>query len=386
MADLLWALLVPYPGGRRLTAARNRLADGLAIALALFYGALMVRIGDATARGAAVPWRVDVAIGIAAALALVFRRGAPLRLALILMPLGAVSVMAEGPILAALFTVAVRRRAGVAVALTGANVATGAVYYLLQGAPPYPLWVDLVIRSAVGLAAIGWGLFVQAYRRLTNSLRSHALRLEAEQVLRVDQARLTERSRIAREMHDVLAHRMSMVSLHAGALEVRPDARPEEVTAAAAVIRHAAHEALQELRSVIGMLREGPSGPPEPPLPGLGDLPGLIADARTTGMKVDFVFLVGPDPPSSALSRTAYRLVQEGLTNAAKHAPGAPVDVLLDGDVGADLRVRIINGLNVHLTTDPAHFHHRPAGRYDTDPNLDDEDPDLPHTHTGLAP
>jgi signal transduction histidine kinase len=371
MADLLWALLVPRPGGRRLTAARNRLADGLAIVLALLYGGLMVRIGDATARGAAVPWQADVAIGVAAALALGFRRRAPLRLAVLLMPLGAVSVMAGGPILFALFTVAVRRRAVVALALAGANVATGVLYYLLQDTPPYPLWVDLVVRSAVGLAAIGWGLFVQAYRRLTGSLRAHAYRLEAEQQLRVDQARLTERTRIAREMHDVLAHRMSMVSLHAGALEVRPDARPAEVTAAAAVIRAAAHDALQELRSVIGMLREEPSGPPDPPQPGLGDLAGLIADARTTGMNVDFRFLIGPHSPSIVLGRTAYRLVQEGLTNAAKHAPGAPVDVLLDGDAGADLRIRVTNEY-IHGPKDNKYIHGPKDSEYTHGPKKTD--------------
>ncbi len=83
----------------------------------------------------------------------------------------------------------------------------------------------------------GWGMFARAQRQLVASLRERAARLEAEQHLRVDQARLTERTRIAREMHDVLGHRLSLVSLHAGALEVRTDAPPEEVSTAAGVIR-----------------------------------------------------------------------------------------------------------------------------------------------------
>ncbi|WP_033346827.1 histidine kinase, partial [Catenuloplanes japonicus] len=83
-----------------------------------------------------------------------------------------------------------------------------------------------------------------------------AERAESEQQLRVDRARQLERARIAREMHDVLAHRISLLSLHAGALEIRPDAPSAEVAKAAGVIRASAHQALQDLREVIGVLRE----------------------------------------------------------------------------------------------------------------------------------
>jgi signal transduction histidine kinase len=343
MSGLLFALLVPEPAGSGHSAGRNRLADGIAIGAALAYGALMVRIGDATAPGAAVPWPVDVAIGALCALTLVVRRRRPLGLALALLPFGAVSVMATGAVTVALFTVAIRHRVPVVLLLGTANVLLGAVYFLLQDDPPYPLWVDFAVRGLITSAAVGWGLFVQAYRRLTSSLREHAARLEAEQHLRVDQARLTERARIAREMHDVLAHRMSLVSLHAGALEVRTNARPEEVSLAAAAIRASAHEALQELRSVIGVLRAGPAGRPEPPQPDLTDLPELVDSLRATGMTVRYTCRVPPAGPSVALGRTAYRFVQEGLTNARKHAPGSPVDVLVDGAAGEDLRITITN-------------------------------------------
>jgi signal transduction histidine kinase len=161
--------------------------------------------------------------------------------------------------------------------------------------------------------------------------------------MRVHSARIAERTRIAREMHDVLAHRMSLVSLYAGALEVRTDARPEEVAAAVAAIRAGVHEALQELRTVIGVLRAGSPGPPEPPQPDLADLPDLLDSARSGGMTVDYTCRLDAGAPSSVLGRTAYRLVQEGLTNARKHAPGATVEVLLEGSAGADLRVRVTN-------------------------------------------
>jgi signal transduction histidine kinase len=344
MSSLGFALLVPGPAGQRGTAARDRVADAIAILSALLYGAVMVRLGDATSAGAAIPWPVDVAIGVACAGALPVRRRWPLGVTLALLPFGAVSVMATGPILVALFTVAVRRRAGLVLLIGLAHLGTGIGYYLLQTDPPYPLWVDVALRGLTGLAAIGWGQFLRAYRHLAGSLRERADRLAAEQQLRVDQARLTERARIAREMHDVLAHRMSMVSLHAGALEVRTDARPEEIAVAAAAIRSSAHLALQELRTVVGVLRQGATGPPEPPQPGLADLPRLLADARTAGMTIDGQLDRAGSEPSPVLGRTAYRIVQEALTNAHKHAPGEPVTVVVgDGD---GLRIEVVNALS----------------------------------------
>ena len=346
MAALLLTLLVPEPAGSRGSAARDRLSSGLAVVLPLLYGALMVPLGDATDPRAAVPWPVDVAIGTVGCLALLLRKRHPVGIAAALVLASGVSVMASGAAAVALFSLAIRRRAPVAVALFAVYVATGPIYHLLQAQPDFPVWVDLAARIIIGAAALGWGMFVQAYRRLTASLRDRAAQLQAEQQLRVEQARLTERSRIAREMHDVLAHRMSLVSLHAGALEVRTDARPEEIALAAGAIRASVHEALQELRTVIGVLREGTAGRPEPPQPGLTDVPDLLDGARAAGMTVGFRCDVPAGGPSVVLGRTAYRLVQEGLTNARKHAPGTVVQVLLDGAAGAELRIKITNPLS----------------------------------------
>ena len=88
-------------------------------------------------------------------------------------------------------------------------------------------------------------------------------------------------------MHDVLAHRVSLLSLHAGALEFRPDAPPEEIAEAAGVIRATARDALEELRQVIGVLRDGgEDGAPEPPQPTLADVPALVEESRAAGMRV----------------------------------------------------------------------------------------------------
>ncbi|MGS0626178.1 histidine kinase, partial [Ralstonia sp. VS2407] len=108
------------------------------------------------------------------------------------------------------------------------------------------IWSDILFGVIITLGVGAWGLFAGARRQLMASLRERAVRAETEQALRIDQARAQERTRIAREMHDVLAHRMSLLSVQAGALEFRPDAPPEDVARAAGVIRATAHEALEE--------------------------------------------------------------------------------------------------------------------------------------------
>ena len=167
-------------------------------------------------------------------------------------------------------------------------------------------------------------MFVRARRQLVASLRERAERAEAEQQLRVEQAQAQERARIAREMHDVLAHRISLLSMHAGALEFRPDADPEEIARAAGVVRASAHQALQDLREVIGVLREEPGdGDPERPQPTLEALPALLEESREAGMHVSHECKVEDLAAVPAgVGRNAYRIVQEGLTNARKHARG----------------------------------------------------------------
>jgi signal transduction histidine kinase len=198
----------------------------------------------------------------------------------------------------------------------------------------YPGQDSYALQALVGVLAtgvvIGWGLFVRVRRELVASLHERATRVESEQRLRVEQARDAERRRIAREMHDVLAHRVSLLSVHAGALEFRPDAPPEEIAEAAGVIRASARAALQELREVIGVLRESEDGA-EPPQPTLADVPALVEESRAAGMRVDCGIAVERELPD-ALGRTVYRVVQEGLTNARKHAPNAAVSVTVSGE------------------------------------------------------
>jgi len=159
------------------------------------------------------------------------------------------------------------------------------------------------------------------------------------------------RTRLAREMHDVLGHRLSLLSLEAGALELWPDASPAEIARAAGVIRSSAHGALEDLREVIGVLRAVPAGDgradgvPEPPQPTLADVPSLIDESQKAGMQVRLECEVTDlgVVPEAVVGHTAFRIVQEGLRIARKHADRAAVSVAVRGAAADGLTVEIRN-------------------------------------------
>ena len=221
----------------------------------------------------------------------------------------------------------------------------------MQVGGPEPAWVTFATNTVFTVAIMAIGMYIGSRRELLWTLRERATRAEQEQELRVGQARANERARIAREMHDVLAHRISLVTMHAGALSYRTDLGRDEVARSAEIIQSNAHEALTELRNVLGVLRDTDAEPAgDRPQPTLCDVPDLISDAIETGMKVDFVNLLddgGPMP--DAVGRTTYRIVQEGLTNARKHAPDAKVTIQLERD-GSAVRLEMRNPLRVGRT------------------------------------
>jgi signal transduction histidine kinase len=213
------------------------------------------------------------------------------------------------------------------------------------------------VCGACALAATAWGMYVRARRQLLLTLRERAERAEADQRLHAERARTAERTRIAREMHDVLAHRISLLALHAGALEVRPDQPPEQVQQTAELLRATARQALEELRGVIGVLRDEPGQQPTPaaPQPTLADIPRLVDETRRAGANIEFEIRVDPtgDVPD-ALGRDAYRIVQEALTNIGKHARGTAARVCVGGSAGSGLHVSVRNRLPVSTHPGPS--------------------------------
>jgi signal transduction histidine kinase len=310
--------------GRR--SARDWVIDLVMFAMAVGISAAV--LAETWDNHSTVEAVIDIVVGVVCCLSLWVRRAHPTGVGVFTGVCSIFSAFAAGPAVFALFNAAVRTSARTVTALVGLALVSTAVFPLIYpGGDSY--LTQIVLGLLITAVIVGWGLFVRAQREVVHALRQRAEQLEAEQRLKVEQAREAERLRIAREMHDVLAHRVSLLTLHAGALEFRPDAPPEEVAEAAGVIRATAHAALEELRDIIGVLREGPSeGAPEPPQPTLAQLPALIDESRAAGMDVR-ARLDAPEV-GDALGRTVYRIVQEGLTNARKHAPGAAVDVTVE--------------------------------------------------------
>jgi signal transduction histidine kinase len=284
---------------------------------------------------------VDATSGAALCLAVWWRRRYPLALGLASLPILAISSFAGPAGLIILFTVAAYRRWQLAFFVAGLQLALLPAQRAVH--PQGDSLTSYYLFSTLGTAAIvGWGMFLRGRRQ---AQRERLRRAEAEERLRIEQIRHAERARIAREMHDVLAHRISLLSLHAGALEFRPEAPPEEVARAAAVIRASAHQALEDLRAMIGLLREGADGhAPQPPQPTLAALPGLLEESRAAGMRLHADVRVAdlaavPD----AVGRHALRIVQEALTNVHKHAASAAVDLRVQGAPGEGLTIEVRN-------------------------------------------
>jgi len=289
-----------------------------------------------------------VALGLASCLGLWFRRRWPLALALLTAAASAVSPAAGGAAIVALFSLAVHRPWQQA--LAGAIVMVlSSIIFLLIYPPGESIWVNSLLVVIFFIALVGWGRYVRARRELLFSLRERARVAESDRDSRLAQAREQERTRIAREMHDVLAHRISLVAMSAGALEYRPDASPEEVAKAASVVRENAHLALEELREVVVVLREpteGQDAMSEPPQPTLQDLGSLVADSRNSGTVVELTVDVEQlEELPDSIGRTAYRVIQEGLTNVRKHARQSPAETSLMGGPGGGLTITVSNDL-----------------------------------------
>jgi len=261
---------------------------------------------------------------------------------LVLAPAGSqsdVSIGAFQPVplatMAAAFTVASRvpRRIGWAAGL-GAGAILSAVGFASYGGEQ--LLTDLVMFNLVLLAT--------AAGAMVTARRERVERAAAEQENDKVQAVLDERLRIARELHDVLAHNLTLVNAQAGVAEYLLRTDPEAAGQALSNITKHTGWAIDELRATVGLLRYGDEsdGAEEPlrPVPGLDRLEELLDSFRSAGAQVGLIETGTARPLEQQGDFAAYRIVQEALTNAAKHAPGGAVTVHLDWtDRALDLRV-----------------------------------------------
>ncbi|WP_432477063.1 sensor histidine kinase [Nocardioides sp. GXQ0305] len=294
------------------------------------------------------PWLfwVDVVLGLAAYVLVFWRRRHPLLVAVVTGAFTVASGIAAGPATLAAVSLATRQRIRpvLLVAVVGIVAAQGYNDWQVAPAVRDPIWLTFAFNVVITAGMLGWGMYIGSRRELLWTLRARAERAETEQEMRVAQARTTERARIAREMHDVLAHRISQISVLAGALGFRTDLTPDEMREGAQRIQERSHEALEDLRAVLGVLRDDRTGEVlDRPQPTYADLTELVGEARGAGLTVDFEDRVVDGEVPVVVGRTVYRIVQEGITNAHKHAPGSRLSVCITGGPGEGLEVLLRN-------------------------------------------
>ncbi|MEV6272924.1 histidine kinase [Kribbella sp. NPDC051936] len=316
--------------------ARNWVVDSVSFVLAVLIALLAYSEGESDPVSRTL-LAVDFWSGMVLCLALWFRRRWTVPLALLAAAVSVYSDAAAGPVLVLTMTVAVHKPWQTSIWVFAVNCAATLSYLQVRHKDDWK--TQLIIGITLYAAMAGWGFYIRSRRQLLQTLRDRADRAETVATLQAEQAQLRAREEIAREMHDVLGHRLSLLSVHAGALAYRPDASTEEVAGAAEIIRASAHQALQDLREVIGVLR-APVG--ELPQPAFADLPALVEGSRAAGIPVELT-LDAPGALPEHVGRTAYRIVQEGLTNAVKHAPGEPVTISVTGAPGNGLSVELRN-------------------------------------------
>lgn len=294
-------------------------------------------------------WAIDLLLGAVGVVLMRWRRRYPLTVALIVNVLGSFSTAASGAVVVTTMSLATRRRWREIVPVAVVGFVSSVVFFETHPGAEESLLFSLLFTIVFVCGVIAPGMYIGARRDLLATLRERADRAEREQSLRVGQAQATERARIAREMHDALAHRLSLVALHAGALEYCQGLSEAEVAQAAAITRQSAHLALQDLHAILGVLRTlETDAPPERPQPTLVDLPALVQEAMGSGTRVRLHNRIdnlagAPD----AIGRSAYRMIQESLTNARKHAPDTAVDVTLSGRPGGQLMLEVRNPLRL---------------------------------------
>ncbi|PZG17512.1 sensor histidine kinase [Nonomuraea aridisoli] len=349
MHDQPAPLSVPSPpplgeGGRwwvqeRLGSVLRYLFAALPLTLACV---ALVTLSDRVAHiGEQLPLLLaDMGLGAAGIALLPWRRRRPWQVALATVAPMAFSSTVVGPALVAIASLATHRR--------WRQVApVAAVFWLsLVGSAWWHISVPAaVLYGVVGAALLGAaivsGLYVGGRRDWEAARRASQAQAESQ---RVEQAKLEERLKIAQEMHDVLAHRLSLLAMFAGGLAYREGLSPEQTREAALAIQENAHQSLNELRAVLGTLRHEDERGLEAPQPTLAHLEALFDEVRAAGQRVEVDDTVESRQALPAQTgRHAYRIVQEALTNARKHAPGRPVRAELAGRPGGGLRIRVSN-------------------------------------------
>jgi len=208
------------------------------------------------------------------------------------------------------------------------------------------LWLGYLIgtEDAPGweqaLALGAWLLVLLTVAEIARGRREQAIEAARTRAEEVRRRASEERLRISRELHDVLAHNISLISVQAGVALHLMDEQPEQARTALTAIKQASNEALGELRSVLDVLRQGNERPPRSPTSGLADLDALISKTEATGLTVTMQVEGTPRPLPAGIDLAAFRIVQESLTNVTRHAGGTRAAVRIEYGPG-DITVQV---------------------------------------------
>lgn len=211
-----------------------------------------------------------------------------------------------------------------------------------------PLWIAVLVAALLVGAVSGLAVLRRTQSDLDAAVHTRDRYAQQSDALREEAIIVAERTRIARDMHDTLAASLSRISLFAGGLQVNSTESPEKIANSASLIRQTAHEALDDLKRIIGVLRG--AGDYTGGLRSIEGVSDLVHSARDAGTRVTYLLDISPGDVGASSSQVAYRVVQEALTNAQKHAQGAPVHIALHGNGDVGLRVSVRN----HQTGAPA--------------------------------
>lgn len=345
------ASVVPVP------LSRGDLALGAGAALLTVADLLLV---ERPADGVLVTAVAGTLLGAAVA----FRRAAPLHVAVGV----AVVVVAQGlaggrlthMLTSALVTIGVVFSAALNLPRRRALAAAGAVLLgswldlAAERSTDYPLVSDLVfIAVLVCGAPLLAGQALREHREQNARLSALAAQLAVEREQLAQLAVADERTRIAREMHDVVAHSVSLMVVQAGAARRILDTRPERSRGAMLAVEDAGRQALAELRRIIGLLREDPPGEGLAPMPALAELPQLVESTRASGLDVELYVTGGQRPLPPGVDLAVYRVVQEALTNTVKHAGARRARVALDWQADALALEVVDDGVGGPLPAQP---------------------------------
>src|SRR3954447_9121535 len=271
---------------------------------------------------------LGILFGLAATLPLLVRRRLPFAVLAVILAV-AIATPVDGqyvfPIVVALYTIGSTRSWEATIAAAATPVAAGLVY-ILAGGPEFTT-DDLLAVGLTCAVSAGVGLFVQSRRTSFDALQERAERLDRERELLAERAVAEERVRIAQELHDVVAHNVSLIVVQAQALAATVPG--ERVAAATGDIAQLGREAMGEMHRTLKLLRAGGEQAARAPQPGLADLDDLLGRSRAAGLQVELAVEGDPRPLAQSVDLSAFRILQEALTNVIKHAGRAPTTVLL---------------------------------------------------------